>query len=624
MRASVGDGRGGLFTPILGVVVDRTSGFCFGIDIGNESEPPHDVAARLLSKVTRTATIPERVQVCDAELATALRGRRDLAAFEFEVVDRLEAVDIMLSEMEADMFPRPASASVLGQPGMSIERLGAFADGAALFYQARPWRELHDDDVIDVASPAAPKGMRCASILGAGGQVMGIGFFANLKSYHQSVERGLGARGARWALMYHAPDELSPEDADAWREHGLRVVTTGGAGDDDAIPVLMRYHGTSSKVDRADGQTTSFVEGLCRAIAMTSPAEMDSGRWEKTVDTFDGLATYRLSIPHLLAPPAPASSTGASGPAAMERAMRQIQRMVQSSGAQTIDEMNALLTSKLPDGQLPDETEATTDTERAIDLCNAAESAPSRRALQMIREALQLDADCAEAHVLLAQRESDPAVAEPLYRQAIEAGRRTLGEGPFTVPGYPFWGAMESRPFMRAMAGLAESLAARGRAREAGEVMAEMLRLNPPDNQGIRYLYVPVLIAQGRLDEARAVIESSEYRHDDCAVWGFSAALIAFRQHRAADADRALTDAMKSNQFAAPFMLAPALVPPDESGMWSRGDEGEAMMVADALGAIWRADRAALEWLAASFELLALSMAREKGSKKRAPRKKRR
>jgi tetratricopeptide (TPR) repeat protein len=125
-----------------------------------------------------------------------------------------------------------------------------------------------------------------------------------------------------------------------------------------------------------------------------------------------------------------------------------------------------------------------TDKERAIDLCHQAREQHSRRELQLIREGLRLDPDCAEAYVMLAQRESDPAEAEKLYRQGVEAGRRSLGEEAFRDPEYAFWGLLESRPSMRALFGVGDVLEMQGRAEEAADVFADVLRLNPGDNQG--------------------------------------------------------------------------------------------------------------------------------------------
>src|SRR6185503_7280093 len=131
------------------------------------------------------------------------------------------------------------------------------------------------------------------------GKTMGIGFFPTLESHRALLEADEPMKNAathpRWSLMYYAPDEVMPEDADLWQQHGLRVTA------DESVPELLRYH-SSKEADRPDAAVTTFVEGLCRALAATTEAEIDSGRWEKSVQTFDGPAVYRLTIPHLLAP----------------------------------------------------------------------------------------------------------------------------------------------------------------------------------------------------------------------------------------------------------------------------------------------------------------------------------
>jgi len=73
-------------------------------------------------------------------------------------------------------------------------------------------------------------------------------------------------------------------------------------------------------------------------------------------------------------------------------------------------------------------------------------------------------------------------------KKAIEAGRRDLGEEYSRENKGHFWAMIETRPFMRAMGALAESLADNEyHLDEAIAVHEEMLDLNPSDNQGIRY-----------------------------------------------------------------------------------------------------------------------------------------
>ncbi len=50
-----------------------------------------------------------------------------------------------------------------------------------------------------------------------------------------------------------------------------------------------------------------------------------------------------------------------------------------------------------------------------------------------------------------------------------------------------FWGIVETRPYMRARLGLAFTLWGTGERDAAIEQAQDMLRLNPGDNQGVRY-----------------------------------------------------------------------------------------------------------------------------------------
>jgi tetratricopeptide (TPR) repeat protein len=300
----------------------------------------------------------------------------------------------------------------------------------------------------------------------------------------------------------------------------------------------------------------------------------------------------------------------------MERAMQQIARLVQESGAQSIEEMNRILDANLNGTAPPPIPAPQTDQERAMDLCYQAQESRARRAFQLVREALRLDPDCAQAYVQLARRESDPSAAEALYRKAVEAGRRTLGDEPFNDPEYPFWGVVETRPFMRAMAGLAEMLEAQERLDEAADVLREMLRLNSGDNQGMRYRYVPLLIQQGKLEEARAVIESEPYAQDASAVWEYSAALIAQRQGRREEADALLKRALRGNPYVPELIFNPDRMPPVQPDYWSPGDPSEAVMVADLLGETWGSDAASLAWLLDAARSAGKPRAKGRGSGK--------
>src|SRR3546814_12291790 len=69
-----------------------------------------------------------------------------------------------------------------------------------------------------------------------------------------------------------------------------------------------------------------------------------------------------------------------------------------------------------------------------------------------------------------------------LYRQGVEAGERALGDEFEGLSGH-FWGFLQTRPYMRARAGLAITLWRLGDQQAAIDHYRAMLILNPNDNQ---------------------------------------------------------------------------------------------------------------------------------------------
>jgi len=138
------------------------------------------------------------------------------------------------------------------------------------------------------------------------------------------------------------------------------------------------------------------------------------------------------------------------------------------------------------------------------------------RAVALAKKALDISPDCADAYVLLAE-EAAKSLDEiiDLYRQVVEAGKRALGKEAFSEDVGHFWGILETRPYMRARAGLAQFLWEAGRREEAIEHYRDVLRLNPNDNQGIRDVLMPHLIELGLDDEAEELF--ANYSDDGSA-----------------------------------------------------------------------------------------------------------
>lgn len=233
---------------------------------------------------------------------------------------------------------------------------------------------------------------------------------------------------------------------------------------------------------------------------------------------------------------------------------------------------------------------------------DAWEKQDRKSRLALARRALKISPDCADAYVLLAQDARPQAKALELYRKGVEAGERALGREAFERDAGHFWGILETRPYMRARAGLAEALWERGAYDEAIAHWRDMLRLNPGDNQGIRYLLAARLLYLDRDRETAAVLD--QYPGDAGAQITWVKALVLFRAHGDhPKARRALDQALASNSFVPSYLFHQKRLPrylPEFAG-W--GDESEAQWCAAENLRAWRTTAGAIAWLAARMSV---------------------
>src|SRR5258708_15671314 len=81
---------------------------------------------------------------------------------------------------------------------------------------------------------------------------------------------------------------------------------------------------------------------------------------------------------------------------------------------------------------------------------------------------------------------------------------------------------------MHARRGLAHALWIVGRRAEAVQHLQDMLRLNPEDNQGVRYTLAGFLLFLDRDAELTTLLE--QYPEEGSAAWAYTKALLSFRQ----------------------------------------------------------------------------------------------
>jgi tetratricopeptide (TPR) repeat protein len=299
----------------------------------------------------------------------------------------------------------------------------------------------------------------------------------------------------------------------------------------------------------------------------------------------------------------PPKSSAPVSPTNMRRANEQmlqnIGKLLQEREFGSAAEANDYLQQLLASGGIPTAA-AANPLDRAQELMYDAWEATGARRVKLARQALEISPDCADAYVLLAEEARSLPEAKQLFEQGVGAGERALGPHKFEEDLGHFWGMIETRPYMRARAGLASCLWQLGERRAAIDHYTDMLRLNPGDNQGIRYVLANCLLREGN-DAALARL-LDQYKDDAMAEWLYTRALLAFRREGASKkADAALKKALKQNAFVPAYLLSKKRLPQQMPGYIGFGDENEAVSYAAGATAIWRETPGALEWLSSNL-----------------------
>jgi tetratricopeptide (TPR) repeat protein len=242
---------------------------------------------------------------------------------------------------------------------------------------------------------------------------------------------------------------------------------------------------------------------------------------------------------------------------------------------------------------------------KAQDLMYEAwETLEKPRAVALAKRAIKISPLCADAYVLLAERAATSLEEEKkLYELGVKAGEMALGPDGFREYAGHFWGFLETRPYMRARAGLAQALWAEGHHTEAVRHYREMLNLNPGDNQGLRYLLAACLL---RLQDDAGLERLLEQQKDDgSAYMVYTRALMAFRKTGASKRAKKLAEeAWQSNVHIPAALCGAKKVADPGTGYYTMGGEDEAAYYLDEYGFAWRDTPGAIAWLVEATESL--------------------
>ena len=289
-------------------------------------------------------------------------------------------------------------------------------------------------------------------------------------------------------------------------------------------------------------------------------------------------------------------------PRGTEKTMVDLMRILNEQNFETVAEANDFMKKLMASGgQIPNPLPVSA-LEQAQDIMyRAFESRNPTERVHLAQEALNLSRDCADAYILLAEENTPTLQAQKtLFEAGVKAGERALGPQKFEEFKGHFWGVLETRPYMRARCGLAGCLRALGENDLAIEHLNALLQLNPNDNQGIRYLLVPLLFDVGD-DEALENLFIA-YEEEYSATWKYTNALLVFkRTGNSPEANLMLQDALAYNPFVPAYLLGKKRIPKTLPPYMGVGDNNEAIHYSVDARQNWHKTKGALEWLKAAL-----------------------
>lgn len=209
---------------------------------------------------------------------------------------------------------------------------------------------------------------------------------------------------------------------------------------------------------------------------------------------------------------------------------------------------------------------------------DAWDAATPEESIALAQKALEISPFCVDAYNILADHAQTYDDAIVLYQKAAAIGEHSLGEDFFRDCMGDFWGILETRPYMRARAGIVECLLAFDDRKSAIQHCKEILKLCPNDNLGMRDILMALLLGAGKGKQAETLYK--RYKDDYSAIWFYARALLDFRKHGESEvADSSLRAAFAVNKFVPDYLLQKKKIPTIRPSFYSPGDKNEAILL---------------------------------------------
>jgi len=284
---------------------------------------------------------------------------------------------------------------------------------------------------------------------------------------------------------------------------------------------------------------------------------------------------------------------------ASERINRAISRLMSRHDFKSDEEVQEFIQRKII-GKSLDEIRELIDfdpVEKAQDIAyEAMDASDPFEALDLAKKALLLDPDCIDAQILMVKLTSKSlSAAIKKVKNIIARTEQKLGRKYFKENKGRFWGLIETRPYMRALAFLISALRETGRTAEAIRQCEEMLELNPNDNQGIRDSLLGMYLETGNLEGAQILFK--KYPGEYFAVFLWGQVLERYLSGDLKKATEIYKKATERNPYVVDYLTGKKRPSFELDDFYSPGDESEAILCLEEVGPAWQKHPEAIQWL---------------------------
>jgi tetratricopeptide (TPR) repeat protein len=482
-------------------------------------------------------------------------------------------VDEVISVLEQNLA-NPGIPPYLIESSLKPAALADFFAAAAEFYRVKPWEQFEYEIPIKLTLHHKEPVDYWAIIMGVGGETFGFTLYRSAQEIINLFETEdddealqVGQRTWSIGLTFESADYVG---AAAMAECMANEWELAG---ESAYPSAIIVDPKGAEVFRRPGQQElRDLSVAVRAAARFVEAHREEIRDEDTVEETIRVEALGETVTVDMEFPAP--------------------EFIEEDEREDEDDL------RLPAFLSPT---VATELDRARELVSEAEDEDSKtKRVKLAKQALALSPDCSEAYLLLAEDTArDAAEKLNMLQQAIDAGKRVIGEQSFRELQGNFWLARETRPYMTARLRLAEFHVEQRDFAKAIDVYQDMLRLNPNDNQAARYPLAMCLISADRDEDAKELIE--RYETDRSAFCLYTSALLSYRQSGdSKEAGEDLSKAIAKNQHVVGYLLERKRLPAYDPDSYQLGSQDEAILYVGMFMGCWKSTEGAIEWLAKS------------------------